>query len=120
VVDHGGSFVIDMSMFESNAAQDRFAADFAERLYRAKASNRHPLHLMVDKADSFAPQKPQPGQQRMLGAFEAIVRRGRIRGLGATLISQRAAVINKNVLTQTECLIALQVTRRTAPRSMTG
>jgi hypothetical protein len=65
---------------------------------------------MVDEADSFAPQKPQPGQQRMLGAFEAIVRRGRIRGLGATLISQRAAVINKNVLTQTECLIALQVT----------
>lgn len=51
-----------------------------------------------------------PGQQRMLGAFEAIVRRGRIRGLGVTLITQRPAVLNKNVLTQIECLIVLQIT----------
>src|SRR4051794_974031 len=62
VVEHGGSFVIDMSLFESNSAQDKFAMEFGERIYRAKASNRSPLHLMVDEADSFAPQRPQPGQ----------------------------------------------------------
>ncbi len=47
--------------------------------------------------------------QRLLGAFEAIVRRGGIRGLGTTLISQRAAVVNKNVLEQIDVLIALRV-----------
>jgi hypothetical protein len=66
--------------------------------------------LIVDEADAFAPQRPQPGQQTMLGAFEAIARRGRIRGLGITLITQRPAVLNKNVLTQVEMLIVLQMT----------
>lgn len=110
VVEQPGAYILDLSSFESNAAQDRFVTDFAERLYRLKASKRDPLHLIVDEADSFAPQRPMPGQQRMLGAFEAIVRRGRIRGLGVTLITQRPAVLNKNVLTQVECLITLQIT----------
>lgn len=110
VVDHPGAYVIDMSAFESNAQQDRFAADFAETLYRAKGRDRTPVHLIVDEADSFAPQRPGKSQLRMLGAYEAIVRRGRSRGLGVTLISQRPAVLNKNVLSQIEVLIALQVT----------
>ena len=110
VVEQPGAYILDLSAFESNAAQDRFVTDFAERLYRLKATHREPLHLIVDEADSFAPQRPMPGQQRMLGAFEAIVRRGRIRGLGVTLITQRPAVLNKNVLTQIECLVVLQIT----------
>ncbi|HEV7405205.1 MAG TPA: hypothetical protein VGO11_19835 [Chthoniobacteraceae bacterium] len=110
VVSSGRSVVLDMSGFESNAAQDRFAADFAERLYRSKAADRATIHLMVDEADSFAPQRAMPGQQRMLGAFEAICRRGRSRGLGLTMISQRPAVLNKNVLSQVDLLICGRVT----------
>jgi DNA helicase HerA-like ATPase len=49
----------------------------------------------------------------MLGAIEDLVRRGRARGLGITLISQRSAVLNKDVLTQAEVLVAL---RMTSPR----
>ncbi|WP_232371497.1 ATP-binding protein [Leptospira ainazelensis] len=107
---HPSFYVIDLSHFGSNAEQNRFATEFAEALYRIKAKNKSPLHLFLDEADSFAPQQPMPGEQRMLGAFQAIVRRGRIHGIGITLISQRAAVINKSVLTQTECLIVLQTT----------
>lgn len=110
VAEYPAFYVIDVSQFESNAAQDRFATDFAERLYRAKEKHREPMHLFIDEADAFIPQRPMPGQQRMLGAFEALVRRGGIRGIGVTLISQRPAVVNKNVLTQTECLIVLQTT----------
>lgn len=109
VVESGQSVVIDLSGFNSNAEQDRFVTDFAERLFRAKAKSRTALHLMLDEADSFAPQKPMPGQLRMLGAIEAIVRRGRSRGLGMTMISQRPAVLNKNVLTQADLLVALRV-----------
>ena len=42
--------------------------------------------------------------------MEDLVRRGRARGLGATLITQRPAVLNKDVLTQAEVLIALGMT----------
>src|SRR5207253_4107504 len=55
------------------------------------------------------PQRPFKGEERLLGSFEDIVRRGRARGLGVTLITQRAAVISKNVLTQTEVLVCLRV-----------
>lgn len=110
IVDNPGFYVLDLSFFDSNANQDRFATDFAERLYRRKQSEREPLHLFVDEADSFAPQRPYRGQERMLGAYEALARRGRLYGIGMTLISQRPAVINKNVLSQIEVLIALQTT----------
>lgn len=110
IVDNPGHYVLDLSLTKSNAEQDRFAADFAERLYRRKQEQRDPMFLFVDEADSFCPQRPYPGQQRMLGAFEAVVRRGGIYGLGVGLISQRASVINKNVLTQTEVMIVLQTT----------
>lgn len=110
VATHPAFYVIDVSQFESNAAQDRFATDFGERLYRVKEKHREPMHLFIDESDAFVPQRPMPGQQRMLGAFEALVRRGGIRGIGVTLISQRPAVVNKNVLTQTECIIVLQTT----------
>jgi hypothetical protein len=110
VVEHPGFYVIDLSDTESNDAQDRFATDFARRLYRLKDKHRDPLHLFIDEADAFAPQQPTPGQRTMLGAFEDLVRRGGIRGLGMTLITQRPAVLNKNVLTQVEVIIALQTT----------
>lgn len=110
VVDHPGYYVIDFSLFESANAERQFATDFAERLYRLKghAGKDFPLHLFVDEADRFVPQRSPSGDQRMLGAFEAIVRRGGLRGLGTTLISQRSAVVNKNVLEQIDCLITLR------------
>lgn len=106
VVDETASVVIDLSRFRKGE-QTRFMTDFGERLYYR---NRDPLHLVLDEADAFAPQKPYKGQERMLGAIEDIVRRGRARGLGVTLISQRSAVLNKDVLTQIEVLIALRMT----------
>jgi hypothetical protein len=42
--------------------------------------------------------------------MEDLVRRGRARGIGITLISQRSAVLNKDVLTQAEVLVSLRVT----------
>lgn len=110
VVEHPGAYVIDLSGLLSKAAEQRFAADFLERLYRAKKRDTGPLLVVVDEADVFAPQRPGPEQTRTLGALESIVRRGRIKGLGDLLITQRAAVLNKNVLTQTEILIAMQTT----------
>jgi len=110
VVDEPGWYVIDLSLFEINEAERQFATDFAERLYRRKGreGDDTPLHLFVDEADRFVPQRSPRGDQRMLGAFETLVRRGGIRGIGTTLISQRAAVVNKNVLEQLDLLVVLR------------
>jgi uncharacterized protein len=104
VVEEGLSVVLDLSHCRKGE-QTRFMTDFAERLYH---KNREPLHLVLDEADAFAPQRPMKGQERLLGAVEDIVRRGRARGLGVTLVTQRAAVLNKDVLTQAEVLVALR------------
>ncbi len=104
VIDERQSVVLDLSLFRKGE-QARFVTDFAERLYQR---NRNPLHLLLDEADAFAPQRPIKGQERMLGAIEDIVRRGRARGLGVSLVTQRAAVLNKDVLTQVEVLVALR------------
>ena len=104
VVDERLSAVLDLSLLRKGE-QSRFVMDFAERLYHR---NRAPVHLVLDEADAFAAQRPLPGQQRLLGAVEDLVRRGRARGLGVTLVTQRAAVLNKDVLTQVEVLVALR------------
>ena len=104
IVEEGIAAVLDLSRFRKGE-QTRFMTDFCERLYHR---NRAPLHLVLDEADAFAPQRPLPGQQRLLGAVEDLVRRGRARGIGVTLVTQRAAVLNKDVLTQVEVLIALR------------
>ncbi len=104
VVDERISAVLDLSLFRKGE-QVRLVQDFAERLYQR---NRQALHLVLDEADAFAPQRPMPGEQRLLGAIEDLVRRGRARGIGLSLITQRAAVLNKNVLTQAQVLVTLR------------
>ena len=105
VVEQNLSLVIDLSLLRKHE-RTHFMTDFAETLYHL---NRTARHLVLDEADAFAPQQPMSGEQRMLGAMEDIVRRGRAHGLGVTLISQRSAALNKNVLTQAEVLVTLRL-----------
>jgi hypothetical protein len=102
------SCIIDLSKMPSRAAERRFMTAFLETIYR-KAGGE-PFHLIVDEADLFAPQKPQAGDEVLLGHMENIVRRGRVRGFIPWLISQRPAVLNKNVLSQVDGLLAFKLT----------
>jgi hypothetical protein len=106
IIDNRVPAVLDLSLLSKGASR-RFMTDFAERLYHR---NRDPLHLVIDEADAFAPQRTQHGGERLLGAIEDLVRRGRARGLGITMITQRPAVLNKDVLTQIEVLVVLRMT----------
>ncbi|MFC4244331.1 helicase HerA domain-containing protein [Gryllotalpicola reticulitermitis] len=96
LMSHRVPAVIDLSGFRK-AAQRRFATAFIEELYH---SNREPMHVIFDEADEFAPQSPMQEGRHLLGAMEDFARRGRLRGLTCTLVSQRPAVIHKDVLTQ--------------------
>jgi hypothetical protein len=55
--------VIDLSDLGSNAARRRFMAAFSEALYEA---NEEPLHLVLDEADLWAPQRPIKGGEGLL------------------------------------------------------
>ena len=99
--------IVDVSDFDSEAAKKQFLLDFARRLYQ---KNEDPLHLFLEEADDYIPQRPQQDETQLLRAWENIVRRGRSRGLGMTLITQRSASVNKSVLTQVQTLIAMRTT----------
>ncbi len=116
VVEERVSILLDLSFFRKHEVAT-FMTAFLESLYRLKAreSFRTPMMLLIDEADAIAPQKPQKGEERMLGAAEDIVRRGGQRGIGCCLVTQRSAVLNKNVLTQVQILIAL---RTIAPQDL--
>lgn len=106
VVEEGLSMILDLSGFGSRTQERTFAAAFLDRLYR---TNKDLVHLVVDEADLFAPQKPRREDAHLLVTMENIVRRGRNKGIGITMASQRAAVLNKDVLTQVDALVALRV-----------
>lgn len=108
VVEKNVSMVLDVSGFRQGERK-RFAADFAEEFFHLKKAQRSAVHLFVEEAQLFAPQRTGPEEARMLGAFENIIRLGRNYGIGATMISQRPQSINKEVLSQVECLCVLQV-----------
>ena len=99
--------IVDLSELGSGAARRRFMTHFLEALYDR---NRDPLHLVLDEADLWSPQKPLPDQHVLQGKMNEIVRRGRVRGFVPWLISQRPAVIDKDVLSQIDTLIAMKLT----------
>lgn len=116
VVEECVSALIDLSALRKHEVAT-FATAFLETLYRLKNREQYrtPLMLIVDESDAIAPQRPQPNEARMLGAIEDVVRRGGQRGIGCTFVTQRTAVLNKNVLTQAQILIAL---RTIAPQDL--
>lgn len=96
----------------SKSAGRRFVADFCEALFHLKGrvENRTPLHVFVDEADMFVPQRVLGEDARCHGAVDNLVRRGRTSGVGVSLITQRPAVISKDVLTQAQVLVSFQLT----------
>jgi hypothetical protein len=92
--------------------QKQFVAEFAAQLFHRKGeeSLATPVHVFIDEAYKFAPQSKSGGDSTVLAAVSDLVLGGRQAGIGVTLITQRSAKLNKDVLTQTELLIVGQIT----------
>ena len=99
--------VVDVSDLGSAALSRLFMTAFTGALYSA---NTEPLHLVLDEADLWAPQRAQPDGHDLLQRVEEIVRRGRIRGFVPWLITQRPAVLHKDVLSQADALVSMKLT----------
>lgn len=112
VVDQAASLQVDLKHFRGDDLK-KFSTDFAQELFHLKSENRTPLHLFLEEARKFIPQKlASKLDTQMIGAFEDIVRLGRNYGLGASLLDQRPQSVNKEVLSQTELLIVHQLTAK--------
>jgi len=110
VADTGRSVIVDVSQF-SQADRKRFATAFAKRLWQRKKSesNPTPLFITLEEAQLIVPQMVRGDDAAMVGIWEEIIRLGRNYGIGVAMITQRPQSVNKEVLTQTECLVVLQV-----------
>jgi hypothetical protein len=97
--------VIDLKL-ESKSTWRAFVAEFCDRLMELQPSV--PRHVFVEEAPEFVPQRPMGEQKRSLAAVDRLVRLGRNQGYGATIISQRFATVQKDVLTQCENLLAMR------------
>lgn len=109
LVEKGISAIIDVSGF-GVGEHKRFCADFGEEFFQLKKKNRTPVHLFLEEAQLIVPQNIRPEEGRMYSSFERIVRLGRNYGIGCTIITQRPQSVNKEVLSQVECLCVLQIT----------
>jgi hypothetical protein len=109
IVDRGISAVIDVSQFEHDTDKARFAGDFAARLFFRKKSSPSAIHVFLEECQEFVPQQPNKGEERMLHAFNRMVRLGRNFGIGVSLVSQRPQDVNKKALNQAECVFAFQL-----------
>lgn len=86
-------------------AQRHLITEFSEEILRI---NNTPRHIFIEEAHEFVPQRVFGGEGKVFNAVSNLVVMGRNRGIGVTLINQRAATLNKDVLTQIDTLLAFR------------
>ncbi|HTF19346.1 MAG TPA: hypothetical protein VK658_14800 [Chryseolinea sp.] len=110
LIDSGRSLVIDASQF-TKVDRQRFATAFGAQLWKRKKAehNPTPVMLVLEESQLIIPEAVRGDSASMVGIYEEIIRLGRNYGIGVTMITQRPQSVNKEVLNQTECLMAFQV-----------
>ena len=84
--------ILDLS--ETDKPREKVGA-FLLAIYREISKRRTPYLVILEEADRFA---PQVGER--LAIFDEVARRGRKRGLGLMLCTQRPSLVDKNILSQ--------------------
>lgn len=103
------SCIVSLGGLHTKAAERRFMLAFLDALYRkADPTKSGPFHVVFDEADLWAPQNTS--EPALQSRMEEIVRRGRIKGFIPWLITQRPAVLSKDVLSQVDGLVAFKLT----------
>ncbi len=98
--------------------QELVVERIASALFRLRKLNKiPPLMLVVEEAHNFCPQQGQAASSKIL---RTIASEGRKFGLGLTIISQRAAKVDKNVLSQCNTQIILKVTNPNDIKAITS
>ncbi|MEM3637394.1 MAG: DUF87 domain-containing protein [Conexivisphaerales archaeon] len=84
--------ILDLS--EVDNPKDK-VGKFLQELYRSLSAKRLPYLVIIEEADRFV---PQAGER--VGIIGEIARRGRKRGIGLMVCTQRPSLVDKNILSQ--------------------
>ncbi len=106
IVQANISCIIDFSE-EPKAAYREFVKDFCHKLFAINDTSRL---VILEEASELVPQRLRPDMAEVFESVERLVSRGRNKGIGVIMVSQRAATINKDVLTQVDALIIFGLT----------
>jgi DNA helicase HerA-like ATPase len=107
LIKEGQGTIINMKGISPDL-QEMVIARVATKLFQARKLNKiPPMMLIVEEAHNFCPQQ---GGAMTLGVMKTIASEGRKFGLGLTVVSQRPAKIDKNVLSQCATQVILKVT----------
>lgn len=105
LVERGFSAIFDVSLM-GVAEAIRFVSAFTTQLFHL---NREAMHLFIDEADAYAPERPFGEETKSLSAIKRLVKQGGIRGIGVTMISQRPQQLAKSILSQVDILTVLRM-----------
>lgn len=104
-IKRGISVILDISDFTKEEAHQLLIAYF-KSLWAASTATRQPYQIVLEEAHEFVPQGIGTPLKELL---TRIALRGRKRGLGIIMMSQRSAKVEKDVLTQTSLLFLHKV-----------
>ncbi len=85
-------------IFDTSESSNEFdlVEEFLKHFYEVEDRVRTPMLLILEEADRFAPQ----GRGERIDELMEISRRGRKRGIGLVIATQRPAMVDKNILSQ--------------------
>lgn len=112
IVESGINAVIDTSGLPSKAQEMTVVTEFIQALQQANR-DYGVRTIFLEEAEVVAPQQPMRDEVLCLHIMNNLVKRGGNWNLGCVLMTQRAASINKNILTQSDMLM---IGRLTAPQ----
>lgn len=95
-VERGVSMILDLSDYDKEQMSEFMLAYF-EALWEATFKARRPYEVVLEEAHEWIPQGVRAPLKEILARFSL---RGRKRGVGMIIISQRSARVDKDVLTQ--------------------
>lgn len=108
IVERRMSCVLDVSDF-TDGQQHRFVTDLAREIFRLKRRSPSPLHMVFEEGHEFFPQFVDAASAPMVGATKRLWKVGRNYGIGGTIISQRAAEVNKSALNLSDRIVTGQL-----------
>lgn len=98
VLEQGISVVLDLLEYTSRERHDLLRSYFDEFI-RLEMQMRRPHFVVLEEAHEFIPQS---GRSPMKETFARLAARGRKRGVGLLISSQRATKVDKDVMTQSQ------------------
>lgn len=112
--------VLDVSDMQLEEDQAQFMEDLGNELYELHKTDRPVRHIFLEEAQDLLPEGATRDQRPMLNAWAQVARKGRYRGLGVSLITQRTAELANSVFSQVRSLVVLRITLESDRRKIEG